>query len=285
MNDQATLITGAGSGIGLALAEEFARHGHPLFLTSRDESELRRISAQLSQRYNVSVDYFAQDLEQPNACQTIYSAFQSRGRTLDILCNNAGLGYHGKFWEIPLERQLQIIKVNIEAPVALLHLFLPEMLRRSQGRILNVASVAGFEPGPLLAVYHASKAFFLSLTEALAVETKDSGVTVSALCPGPTDTDFFEKADAVDIKGFQKTHVMSPQEVAEVGYKGLMNGDPTIVPGASNKALVFARRFLSEGAQAKMNEKVYEKMDPSERKREPGDVRRAEKEPTITGAS
>lgn len=273
MYKSATLITGAGSGIGLALAREFARHGHDLFLTSRDESELRQLAGELTGKYNVAVDIFAQNLEEPGACEAIYRETKRLGLEVEILCNNAGLGYHGKFWEQSLEQQLTIVRVNIEAVVALTHLFLSEMTRRGHGRVLNVASIAGFQPGPLVAVYHASKAFVLSFTEALATETEDTGVTVTALCPGPTDTDFFPKADMVDIAGFQKAHVMSPGEVAEAAYPALIKGDRTIVPGASNKSIVFSRRFLSEGAQAKLNEKMYEKVKPSARKRSSGDIR------------
>lgn len=150
-------------------------------------------------------------------------------------------------------------------------LFLQPMIQRRRGRILNVASVAGFEPGPLLAVYHASKAFVLSWSEALATELKDgdTGVSLTALCPGPTDTDFFEKADMVGTTAFQKGNLMAPQPVAEAGYKGLMDGDRIVVPGAANKALVFSRRFLPTTAQAKLHEKMYTDVDPEDRKRVP----------------
>ncbi|HYD82790.1 MAG TPA: SDR family NAD(P)-dependent oxidoreductase, partial [Opitutus sp.] len=143
-----------------------------------------------------------------------------------------------------------------------------------RGRILNTASIAGFQPGPLLAVYHASKAFILSWSEALATELKDgnTGVTLTTLCPGPTDTDFFPKADMVDTKVFQKGSVMGPQEVAEAAYIALMKGERIIVPGGMNKAMVVGGRMMPISAQAKMNEKMYEDADLDERKREPGDV-------------
>ena len=152
------------------------------------------------------------------------------------------------------------------------------MIQRGRGRILNTASVAGFEAGPLLAVYHASKAFVLSLTEALRVELEETGISVTALCPGPTDTDFFPKADMVDTTVFQKGTVSAPQPVAEAGYKALMDGDPIIVPGGMNKTLVFARRFLTESAQAKLNKKFYEKVPAEDQKRERGDLETAEAE-------
>src|SRR6187402_495339 len=160
-----------------------------------------------------------------------------------FLVNNAGLGQRGNFWETPLERDIQIIRVNVEAPIRLTKRFLPSMVARRHGRILNTASVAGFEPGPLLAVYHASKAFLLSWSEALTTELKDAdtGVSVTTLCPGSVDTDCFPKADMVDTKVFQEGSVMGPQEVAEAGYAALMKDERLIVPGMANKVLVFGR--------------------------------------------
>src|SRR6185312_4073635 len=247
---ETALITGAASGIGLALAREFAKHGHNLVLTSRVRSELRDVAGDLTSKYNIEVGTIAADLQDPNGPEMLYDAIRREAVLVDILVNNAGLGFRGKFWEIPIENQTNIIRVNIEAVVRMTHLFLPQMIRRNQGRIMNTASIAGFEPGPLLAVYHASKAFVLSLTEALATELEETNITVTALCPGPTDTDFFPKAGMMDTKAFQQAHVMSPQAVAQIGYAGFMRGDPTVVAGGSNKALTFARRFMTEGAQA-----------------------------------
>jgi len=149
------------------------------------------------------------------------------------------------------------------------------MLQRGRGRLLNVASIAGFEPGPLLAAYHASKAFILSWTEALAIEIEDTPVTVTALCPGPTDTDFFPKADMLGTRAFQGNNVMAPQDVAIAGYEALMKGELIVVPGGMNKALVAARRVLSESAQAKLNMKYYEEVPPEDQERERGDVEKA----------
>jgi len=280
MRTETALITGAASGIGLALAKEFAKHGHNLVLTSRVRSELREVAGELTSKYNVEVGTIAFDLQNPNGPEQLFDAIQREAVLVDILVNNAGLGFRGRFWEIPIEDQLSIVRVNIEAVIRMTYLFLPQMIRRNQGRIMNTASIAGFEPGPLLAVYHASKAFVLSFTEALATELEDTDLTVTALCPGPTDTDFFTKAGMMDTKAFQKAHVMAPQQVAELAYKGLMRGDRTIVAGGANKALTFARRFMTEGAQAKMNKKFYEKAKPSQRKRHRGDFERkaAEKE-------
>lgn len=278
MKTETVLITGAASGIGLALAREFAKHGHDLVLTSRVESELDDVSAELTSKYQIDVGTLAADLEQPDTPKQLFDSIQREDMQIDILVNNAGLGYRGNFWEIPLENQISILRVNIEAVVRLSYLFLPQMINRDSGRLLNTASIAGFEPGPLLAVYHASKAFVISFTEALAVELEDTKITVTALCPGATDTDFFPKAGMVETKAFQKGPVMAPQEVAELGYKALMRGDRTVVAGGANKAMVFARRFMTEGAQAKMNKKLYESAKPSQQKRSRGDIERKAEE-------
>lgn len=272
MNSETTLITGASSGIGLHLAKQFAQHGHPLVLVARVEAELQQIAADLKSAHGVNVQVMAKDLEEPEAAQQIFKEISAAGATVDILVNNAGHGQNGKFWEIPIEKDLSILRLNVEAVLRLTKLFLPPMIQRGRGRILNVASVAGFMPGPLLAVYHASKAFVLSWSEALATEVEDTGVTVTALCPGPTDTDFFSKADMVETRAVQKAHVMPPQEVAEIGYKALMNGARVEIAGLVNKAMVFSRHLLPVAAQAKMHQKMYEELPPEEVKRQPHEI-------------
>ncbi len=279
MNHETTLITGASSGIGLELAHEFASHGHPLILTARVPSELIGIADQLRRTYGVSVHTIGRDLEEAGATEDIAEELASQGLQVHILVNNAGLGFRGKFWEIPLDDDLSMLRVNIGAMLRMTKLFVPDMIRRGSGRILNTASVASFEPGPTLAVYHASKAFVLSLSEALATELEDTGVTVTALCPGPTDTDFFPKADMVDTRAFQQTKVMGPQEVARIGYEATLRGERVIVAGTVNKLLVFSRHLLPESAQAKKNEKMYERLPAEKQKRVSGEVRQKESMP------
>jgi len=274
MNSEVTLITGASSGIGLHLAHEFAAHGHPLVLVAPVAAELEAIAAELSTRHGVQVEVAAKDLEQPESAREIYEHLKGKDIEVEILVNNAGHGFWGKSWEIPLEKSLSIVRLNIEAVLRMTNYFLPPMLARGSGRILNTASIAGFEAGPLLNVYHASKAFVLSWSEGLAVEAEDTGVTVTALCPGVTDTDFFLKADMEAVKGFQKSEPMAPQEVAKAGYEALMRGELFIVPGAKNKAMVAARRLLSDRAMAKLGEWNNEKVLPQEQKRQRGDVER-----------
>ena len=275
MNNETALITGASSGIGLHLARQFARHGHPVILVAPVEAELQQIAQSITMEYGVEARVIAKDLELEDSAREIFDELQREGVTLDILVNNAGKGQNGKFWETPLERDIEMIRLNCEAMVRLLKLFVPQMVQRGRGRILNVSSVGGFEPGPLIAVYHATKAFALSLSESLTTELADSGVTVTTLCPGPTDTDFFVKADMMDTRVVQQANVMAPQTVAEAGYKALMDGERIIVPGVSNKIMTFARRLLPVAAQAKQMQKLNEKVDPEDMTRERGDFETA----------
>jgi short-subunit dehydrogenase len=271
----AVLITGASSGIGYELAREFARRGHNLVIVAPVEPELIDVARRLRAEFGVEVAHYAVDLRNESAADELYATTVASGVVVDILVNNAGLGRRGKFWEIPLEDDISMMRLNMEACVRLTKHFLPVMLQRRRGRILNSASVAGFEPGPTMAIYHATKAFVLSWSEALATELKGTGVTLTALCPGPVDTDFFTKADMIDTHAFQDAQVMAPQAIAEIAYKSLMSGERVVVTGATNKMLVFGRRLMPESAQAKLNEKLYADTDPDDRKRERGDVENA----------
>jgi short-subunit dehydrogenase len=270
------LITGSSRGIGYYLAREFARHGHPLVLVAPKADELDTVATNLRREFEIEVRTIDADLTHADACGKVSTELGTAGIAIEYLVNNAGFGERGHFWEISHAKHIAMIRLNIEAVVRLTHLFLPAMLARGRGRILNTASIAGFEPGPNLAVYHATKAFVLSLSESLATELKDTGVTVTALCPGATDTDFFEKAHMVDTNAFQNQPVMAPQQVAEAGYAALMKGERTVVPGGMNKAIIAARRLLPESTQAKKNEKLYEETRPAERKRERGEIENAE---------
>ncbi len=272
MHYDTALITGASSGIGLHLANHFAGNGHPVVLIAPQQSELDAITAELTSRYGLMARGIAKDLEKPESAQEIYDELAAEGIDIGILVNNAGHGFRGKSWELSIEQDISTLRLNIEAVLRLTKLFLPPMRERNIGRILNTASVAGFEPGPMLNVYHATKAFVLSWSEGLAVELEGSGITVTALCPGPTDTDFFTKADMLGVRGFQQASVMAPQDVAQAGYEGMVNGELFVIPGGMNKALVAARRVMSEHAQAKLNEKFYEEVPPEERTRQRGDI-------------
>jgi short-subunit dehydrogenase len=211
-------------------------------------------------------------LENPNAAAEISDELEREGILVDILVNNAGHGFRGKFAEMPIEKDLSILRLNVEAVLRLTKLFLPPMIARGRGRILNTASIAGFEPGPLLAVYHASKAFILSWSEALCMELEGTNITVTALCPGATDTDFFPKAGMLATRAFQGNNLMAPQDVAAIGYRAAMAGELFVVPGGMNKTLVAARRILPMKTQARMNKKLYENVPVEKVKRVRGDV-------------
>jgi short-subunit dehydrogenase len=273
MNETA-LITGASSGIGLALAREFARNGDSLVIVAPIQAELNQIAREIEEEFDVDVFPLAADLIHEETPAELFYELQRQNLEIDTLVNNAGLGHRGPFAKVPLERDVDIIRLNVEAVVRMTKLFLRPMMERNFGRILNTASVAGFEPGPLLSVYHASKAFVLSFTEALAVELEETGISVTALCPGVTDTDFMTKANMTGTRMFQKGNVMAPSEVAETAYEALMRGDPLCVVGAANKALVASRRLMTIPATARLNQKFYEDVPRSQRQRQRGDVER-----------
>lgn len=196
--------------------------------------------------------FVAKDLRNADAAKEIADALTDE--TIGILVNNAGHGQKGKAWELPIEDDISMIRLNIEVVVRMIKEFVPAMVARNSGRVLNTASVAGFESGPNYATYSSTKAFALSYSEALATELHNTKVTVTALCPGPTDMDFFPKANMLQTRAFQQANLMALQDVAKDAYEALMSGDRVVVPGLANKAMVFSRRFLPESAQAKMNE-------------------------------
>jgi len=236
------LITGASEGIGRELAKCFARHKHDLVLVARSEEKLKRLAGEISAAYRVRVSSIAQDLSVSDSAPRVRKKVQDLGLAIDFLVNNAGVGTFGLFAEADIERELRMMQLNMVSLTALTKLFLPEMLKRRQGRILNVASTAAFQPGPLMAVYYASKAYVLSFSEALANELKGTGVGVSVLCPGPTRSGFQQSAGMESSKLFRRG-VMSASDVAEVAYRGLMKGKTTIIPGWRNKMLAFSVRL------------------------------------------
>lgn len=253
------LITGASSGIGRSLANEFIKDSYNLVIIGEDEQKLAQTSNQLK---NISphneIITLRCDLTKEDSPQRIFDTLKSKRIEIDALVNNAGVGHKGKFAEAPIERDLNILRLNMEAVVRLTKLFLPEMISRGGCKILNVGSIAGFQPGPLLAVYHASKAFIVSFSEALAEEVKDSDITVTCLCPGATNTSFFARANMRDTRIFQSGMLMDPDMVAAGGYKAFKSGDHIYIPGFSNKMLTFMRRFIPKSSQAKLNKKFYE---------------------------
>jgi uncharacterized protein len=240
---ETVLVTGASSGIGLELARCFAADKSDLVLVARSTVALEKLAAELRAAHGVSVHIITADLAQAGAGEKIFQELQGRGTTVDVLVNNAGFGLHGSFAELPLARQLEIISVNVTALVELTGLFLPGMIERRRGGILNVASTAAFQAGPNMAVYYASKAFVLSFTEALAEELPPtSGVTVSAFCPGPTVSNFGTVARGEKVRRL-KVSKMPTEAAASFGYRAFRRGKITAIPGLRNRLLVFLVRL------------------------------------------
>lgn len=243
MNNKLALITGASSGIGYELAKLFAADHTNLVLVARSSSKLAQVADQLQGQHGISVKVVPLDLTAAPAPQFLFDQLQREDVAVDILVNNAGYGKLGEFAKIPLQESLAQIQLNIAALTELTKLFLAPMLERHAGRIMNVASTAGFQPGPLMAVYYATKAYVISFSEALANELSGTGVTVTCLCPGPTDTAFQERAGTKNTRLFRKLHPMNADTVARDGYRGLMAGKTLVICGFRNWLLAEATRF------------------------------------------
>lgn len=237
------LVTGASSGIGLELCRLLAADGHQLVLVARDPEKLAPVSKELSERFGARVISIARDLTNPEAPVEIFRELERRSMSIDVLVNNAGYGLRGFFARTDPVLELEMIQVNVRALTHLTKLSLPHMLKQRQGKILNVASTAAFQPGPLMAVYYASKAFVLSFSEAIANELGGSGVTVTTLCPGATETGFQKRAGMEGTRLFRGRNVMDAQTVARLGYRGLMRGKRLVIPGLWNRLLVQSVRI------------------------------------------
>ncbi len=232
------LITGATSGIGYELAKVFASNGYNLVIVARKELELEKTATELQRDYLINVIAIAKDLFERQASFEVYQYLKERGVDIEILVNDAGQGQYGEFVDTDIYRELDIIQLNISSLVILTKLYLKDMVAAGRGRILNVASIASKLPGPYQAVYHATKAFVHSFSEAIRSEVKEKGVVVTSLLPGATDTDFFVKADMLASPTVQEGDLADPAEVAQDGYEALMNGDDMVVSGLNNKLRV-----------------------------------------------
>ena len=253
------LITGASSGIGLELASLAAQDGHDLVLVARQRERLETVGRGLGEEYGVRVSVLAKDLAHPSAPAELGRDLGERRIEIDVLVNNAGFGVWGFFAKTSLDRELEMIQVNVAALTHLTKLVLPGMLGRGRGRILNVASTAAFQPGPIMAVYYATKAYVLSFTEALASECAGTGVTVTALCPGPTRTEFEGRAGSPDeIMARKKGFVMSASDVARDGWKGMKAGKRLVIPGLKNRLLVQAERITPRRLVTAMSRRIRE---------------------------
>jgi short-subunit dehydrogenase len=255
MTKQTALITGASAGLGREYARLFAKDGHDLVLVARRRERLDELARELAAAHGATCMVIPADLATPGAGQRIADQVQAAGRTIDFLVNNAGFGRRGPFAQSDVRPQLEMIDVNVRALVELTHLFLPGMLQRRQGRILNIASMAGFVPGPFMATYYASKAFVLSFTEALAGELRGTGVTATASCPGPTSTEFGEVAGSSKSNLF-KRHLADAASVARHGYRAMLAGKVVAIPGLQNKLSVQSVRIAPRAAVRAISAKL-----------------------------
>jgi len=229
------LITGASAGIGLEFVKIFAKEKYDLVISARNETKLTELANEIKNKHNVNVKVIPKDLSKQNAGKEIFNELKNENINIDILINNAGFGIFDNYWNVELNDEQNMLQVNIMALAELTNLFAKDMVNRGGGKILNVASTAAFQPGPTMAGYYASKAFVLSFSQAVDFELREKGVQVSTLCPGPTITEFQIRANMEDLNLFKKGFTMSAEEVAQIGYNGLMKGKPVIIAGAMNK--------------------------------------------------
>lgn len=251
--DKTALITGASTGIGAAFANRLAAAGTHLILVARSEDKLRALASKLMDQHHIRVEVIVADLSRVGAARTVFEETQQRGLTVDILINNAGFGTYGQFDTLDAEREQQEILLNVATLVDMTHHFLPLMAARRQGVIINVASLAAFQPIPYMAVYAASKAFVLSFSEALWGEYRTKGVRVLALCPGETATKFF---DAVGNEDFTPGKMETPEKVVLVGLRAVEQGRPSVISGRQNALIANSSRFFPRSLVVSMTMQV-----------------------------
>jgi short-subunit dehydrogenase len=254
------LVTGASGGIGEELARLFAADGHDLVLVARSEEKLKLLAEELGAKHNVRAGVIPSDLSRPDAPREIFDALEREGVRVDALVNNAGIGSWGLFAETDLKQELELLQINVVALTHLTKLFLPAMIARGRGYVCNVASTAAFQPGPLMAVYYASKAYVLSLSEALANECEGTGVRISALCPGPTETGFVAAAGMSESKLFDRG-AMTARDVAVAGYRGLLAGKTIVIPGTRNALVARTVGFMPRKLVTKVVRGIQERRE------------------------
>ncbi len=255
------LITGASSGIGYELAKLFAQDGYHLVIVSRNENgDLDKVASELKSQYGIQVETVAKDLFKREEAFSVYDDVKAKGIEIDVLVNDAGQGQYGLFTDTDINRELDIVQLNIGSLIILTKQFLKDMVARGEGKILNLSSIASKLPGPWQSVYHGTKAFVQSFTEAIRAENKDyKGITITALLPGATDTDFFNKADMQDSKIVQdKSKMSDAADVAKDGYNALMSGDDKVVSGMKNKVQVAMAAVTPDSASAEQMKKQQE---------------------------
>ncbi|MBC6991435.1 MULTISPECIES: SDR family NAD(P)-dependent oxidoreductase [Hymenobacter] len=256
-NLSVALVTGAASGIGQELAHLLAKDQYQLILVDQNPGGLQGFADHLQSVHHIQPTLITQDLSQPGAAQRVYDEVKNKGLQVDILVNDAGFGLAGPFLDADINRHVAMINTNITALMELTFLFGRDMKQRNKGRILQLASLASFQPNANLAVYGATKAFVLSFTEAITAELQDSGVTITALCPGATETEFFVTAHAEDTKEGQSKKA-DPKDVAKDGYEALMSGEPRVISGVNNKVMATITNVVPDKWLAAMSKKQFE---------------------------
>ncbi|WP_299822387.1 SDR family oxidoreductase [uncultured Pontibacter sp.] len=254
------LITGASGGIGKELADIFAANGHRLVLVARSEEKLDSMAVQYAIKYGTQTKVISLDLTVPEAPDNLFEQLHNEGIQVNALVNNAGFGNYGYFKETALQKELDMVQLNIVALTHLCKLFLHQLNPGKPAKILNVSSTAAFPPaGPLMAVYYATKAYVQSFTEALATELQQDNVTVTALCPGPTETNFQDEANLRGSGLFSKQFIADAQGVAQAGYEGMMAGEVVVIPGIQNKLTALTAQLMPRSFVRNMVKRVQEK--------------------------
>jgi uncharacterized protein len=252
------VITGASSGIGLELAQFFARDGYRLVLVARNRAALRELGDQLQSRYSVEVRISPKDLAHPAAPIELFQELQEAGIVLDVLVNNAGFGGSGAFLETDWNNEAEMMQVNMVALTHLTKLFLPQ-IRAREGKVMNVASVAAFLPGPFMNIYYATKAYVLHFSEALAEELSGTGTTVTCLCPGPVETGFQKRAHMTDTNLARSPLLVDVKEVARAGYEGMKQGKRLVIPGWKNRLAIESLRLSPREMVTKVAARMQKK--------------------------
>ena len=253
------LITGASGGIGYELALHFARDRFDCILVARSRDKLDELAARLESEFRVKTLVVARDLSKPTAVDEIYEEVSAASMSIDLLVNNAGFPVYGRFVDTDWQTELDMLQVNVVALTALTKLFVRGMVERRNGRILNLASTAAFVPGPLMAVYYASKAYVLSFSQALANELQGTGVTVTALAPGPTRTGF-QKRGVMEDSRLVRGQIADAKSVATAGYRGMMRGKTIVIPGFSNKLIPWVARVSPRGTVTRVVRRMQERV-------------------------
>jgi len=257
MNNKTALITGAASGLGFEFSNLLAKDSYDLYLVDIDQKLLDKTKIHLQELYNIEVELICKDLSCVDASEQVFQHVNST--PIDVLINNAGFGLFGSFIDTNWERECDMLNLHVMTTTQMTKLFLKGMVKRQSGKILNISSLAAFEPGPLMSIYYASKAYILSFSEAIANELKGTGVTLTTLCPGPTKTRFQDVVSNSSSKNKIKINLASAEKVAKIGYKAMLDGKEIVIPGLLNKVLAFLPRLIPRNKVTSIVRKIQEK--------------------------